>query len=389
MDLQRLRRDTPGCEAVLHLDHAGASLPPQCVLDAMVGHLELEARWGGYRAADHAAEALQDGYDAVAALLGCSSDEVAFVDSATRGWQLLFEAVPMGPGDRILCSRAEYVSNHLAFLQARERRGIVVVPIDSDPDGAIDLDHLDRELARGAALVALTHVPTQGGLVQPAAEVARRCRAAGVLLLLDACQSVGQVDVRGIDWDLLSATGRKYLRGPRGTGFLAVRREAMAHLATPLLDLHGASWTGPDTYTVRSDARRFEIWERPIAGLLGLRAAVRYALDLGIEALEDRIAHQATSLRTRLEALPGAQVHDQGRQRCGIVTFTVQGLEPAAVKRSLRAQDIHVSVVQRSSSLLDLSDRGLHSLVRASVHALTTDAELDRFLAALEREQTC
>lgn len=380
----RLRDDTPGCDFVLHLDHAGSSLPPEPVLQAMVGHLALEARIGGYRAAASQAEALDATHGLLASLVGAEADEIALVDSATRAWQLLLVALDLQPGDRVLCTRAEYASNHLAFLQLAERRGIEVVPIDGDDDGAIDLPSLERELGRGAALVSLTHVPTQGGLVHPAHAVGALTRAAGVPLLLDACQSLGQVDLRTVPWDLLSATGRKYLRGPRGTGFLAVRRAWLDRLAPPLADLHGATWEAPDRYRLRAGAQRFELWERSVAGQLGLAAAARYALDHDPAWLEARIATQGEALRQRLRAVAGCTVHDRGRHRCGIVTFTVAGVRSEALKRALWRQDIHTSVSAPASSRLDFTDRGLPPLLRASVHALTTDDELDRFVGAVE-----
>lgn len=382
LDIAQLRRDTPGCEHVLHLDHAGSSLAPRIVHDTIKEHLDLEARWGGYRAHDAVRPRLEQVYGDISTLIGCDADEVALTDSATRAWQLAFTAIDFQAGDRILCSRTEYASNHLAFLQLAERVDVEIVPIPPTAAGEMDLDHFERELHRGAALVALTHVPTNGGLVHPAAAVGALCRAANVPLLLDACQSTGQVDLANVPWDLLSATGRKYLRGPRGTGFLGVRREWLDRLRMPLMDLHGATWTDRSTYRARPDARRFELWEKNIADVLGLGAAVRYALDCGIDALERRIAFVARMLRDRLTDL-GAAVHDQGAHRCGIVTFTIDGLTPARIRAALRERDVHVSVSRRKSTLLDMDDRNLTELVRASVHALTTTEELDKFCTHL------
>lgn len=380
--VERLRDDTPGCDFVLHLDHAGSSLPPEPVLQATVGHLALEARVGGYRAAALRAEALEAGYDDLAALVGATRDEVAVVDSATRAWQLLLAGLDLGPGDRVLCTEAEYASNQLAFLQLRARRGIDVVPVPDGADGTIDLEALDRELARGAAVVSLTHVPTHSGTVQPAHAVGARTRAAGVPLLLDACQSLGQVDLREVPWDLLSATGRKYLRGPRGTGLLAVRKAWLDRLAPPLADLQGATWQPPDGFVLRDDARRFELWERSVAGQLGLAAAARYALDHDPTWLEARIAQQGGALRARLAEIAGIEVHDRGSALCGLVTFAVDGVAPRALRDALWGRDIHTSVTDPTRT--GPTSPGMAPRLRASVHALTTDDELDRFVAAVE-----
>jgi selenocysteine lyase/cysteine desulfurase len=285
----------------------------------------------------------------------------------------------------VLTARAEYASNYLSLLQAQRFLGIEIGVIPSDDAGALDADALADLLDDRVRLVAITHVPTHGGLVNPAAAVGRVCRAAGVPFLLDACQSVGQlpVDVDEIGCDALSATGRKYLRGPRGTGFLYVRRSVAEAIEPVGADLVGATWTAPDAYALAPGARRFAQYEGPYAAQLGLGAALRYLQDLGIRDVADRIGALAASLRERLAAVPGVRVTDSGHERCGIVTCTVDGRSPTELRDALRAQRINVSVSAAGSTLLDMSARGLTEVLRASVHAYNTDAELDRFTAAL------
>ncbi|MGK3998183.1 aminotransferase class V-fold PLP-dependent enzyme [Sorangium sp. So ce1024] len=385
MDIAALRRDTPACADVVHFNNAGASLPPTVVVDTVVDHLRREAAIGGYEAEAEAGARLEAVYDSVARLIGAGPDEIALVESATRAWDMAFYALRFGPGDRILTARAEYASNYIAFLQVARRTGAEIVPIPSDESGAVSLRELDRLLDERVKLIAITHVPTSGGLVNPAEEIGRRARSAGVPFLLDACQSVGQlpIDVEAIGCDMLSATGRKYLRGPRGTGFLYVRRGLLDRLDPPFLDLHAARWTAPDRYELRPDARRFEAWESHVAGRLGLGAAVDYALRLGLPAIRDRVCALAERLRARLAEVPGVAVRDLGEQRCGIVTFTRAGEDAAAVKARLGAQAINVSVSTAAGTLLDFHARGIPDLVRASVHYYNDEPEIDRFVAAL------
>ena len=387
-DVDRARRDTPGTRRVVHLNNAGAALPPVPVTDAVITHLRRESEIGGYEAAAAAADQVEHTYTAIARLIGCRVDEVAVVENATRAWDMAFYALNFGPGDRILTTRAEYASNVIAFLQVAARTGAVVEVIDNDESGQLSIADLRNRLNQGngpVKLVAITHVPTQGGLVNPAEEVGAATREAGVPFLLDACQSVGQmpVDVEKIGCDMLSATGRKFLRGPRGTGFLYIRRSMLDQLDPPFLDLHAATWTAPDTFVIRPDARRFENWETNYASKIGLGVAVDYALTWGLEAIQARVTGLARRLRETLSNLDGVQVHDQGLRQCGIVSFTIDGIPAATVRQHLHDHGVNVSVSLVDYARLDLPNRGLPDLVRASVHYYNTDDELDQLITAL------
>lgn len=378
---------TPGVDHVLHFNNAGAALPPDIVLSTVIGHLEREATIGGYEAANEAAGRLDSVYDSLAALIGAEPSQMAVVENATRAWDMAVYGYPFEAGDRVLTCRAEYVSNVLALLQLQERHGIEVVLIDDDEHGQIDLCQLEDELAQGATMVVLTHAPTNGGLINPAAAVGALCEQHGTFYVLDACQSAGQVplDVAALKCDVLSGTGRKYLRGPRGTGFLYAGPRALERIEPPFLDLHAAEWTGARTYEIRSDARRFENWETYYAGKLGLGAAVDYALELGVEATSERILALGSNLRSALDALDGVTSHDKGERRGGIVTFAVDGIASEDVQALLSAQQINTSTSPVGHARFDLPHRGLATLVRASVHYYNSEDEIDRFVGAVER----
>ena len=381
IDVAAVRHDTPGVQQRLHLNNAGASLMPQPVVDTEVEHLRLEARIGGYEAADAERERIQAVYASAARLVNCDPTEIALLENATRAWDAVFYSIPFEPGDRILTGRAEYCSNYLAFLQVTRATGAEVMVIGDDEHGQIDVKELRAAVDERARLIALTHVPTSGGLVNPAAQVGRVARETGVLFLLDACQSVGQmpIDVQAIGCDFLSTTGRKFLRGPRGTGFLYVSRQRIQQLHPPVVDVRAADWVSINEYRLQPDARRFETWEVSYACQLGLGRAIDYALGQGLGGIWARVRALGESLRAQLAAISGVTVHDLGETKCGIVTFTLARCDADRVQAELAAQGVNVDVSQVADTRLDLEARGLDRMVRASVHYFNTDREIARF----------
>ena len=382
IDVDLARSLTPGIHHVAHLNNAGSALAPQPVIEAVSGYLHREATIGGYEAEAEAADELERVYDSVASLIGAHRNEVALVESATAAWNAAFTSVPFAPGDRILTGRSEYVSNAINLLLAVERFGVEIVVVDDDDNGQISLDGLRDAIDERTKLIALTHVATSGGLVNPAVEVGRIAADAGVLFLLDACQSVGQrvIDVDQIRCSMLSATGRKFLRGPRGTGFLYVRDSVLDTLRPTQLDLRSANWTAPDRFEPVPSARRFEEWEGNRALQMGLGAAVDHAMSWGLDNIAIRTTGLAAQLRDALASLAHVQVHDKGVDMCGIVTFTVADVAATDVKAILAGNGINTSVTKLTSAQYDFPRRGLSEVVRASPHYYNTEAELHRLV---------
>lgn len=387
IDVVAARADTPGAAFVTHFNNAGASLMPRPVVDAVTEYLTEESRYGGYEVAEARADELRSVYDTLAVLIGSDRSEIAITDSATRAWDAAFSAMTFHPGDRILTTASEYASNAIAFLQSSKRTGVSVEVVPNRPTGEIDPDALDRMIDDRVRLIAINHVPTNGGLVNPAAEVGRVANAHGIAYLLDACQSVGQmpIDVDAIGCDLLSATSRKFLRGPRGAGFLYVRNAMLEYLEPAVLDLHGARWESLDCFAMRPDARRFELWERSPALVLGMGVAARYAVDIGLGAIWDRVFELGAMLRSGLRDVSGIRVHDVGSVQGAIVTFTVEGRSAVEVKAALHDTAVNVSVVTPNSARFDMEERGLPDLVRASVHYFNTEQEIERLTAVVAR----
>lgn len=385
-DLQRLRAETPGCAERIHLNNAGAGLMPAPVLRAITEHLELESRIGGYEASDARAAAIDDAYAAVAELLGCAPRNIAMVENATVAFQQALSAIPFQRGDAILTSVNDYISNQLMFLALAKRCGIEVLRAPEAPEGGVDVDAMTRLIReRRPRLVSLTHVPTNSGLVQPVAEVGRICRTQEVWYLVDACQSAGQLplNVHAIGCDFLSATSRKFLRGPRGAGFLFASDRALAAGLEPLFpDMRGAQWQAADSYQADATARRFENWEFAYALVLGTGAAVRYALTIGIDRIAPRTTALAALLREQL-AGAGFRVLDRGSQRCGIVTAAIPGCDADSLHSELQRRGINSSISRRAYAVIDFAQKGVEWALRLSPHYYNTEDELRRAVAVI------
>jgi len=386
LDIDRLRAETPGTRNRIHLNNAGAALMPAPVYEAVKDHFDLELAIGGYEAHARARAAFERTYDAIAELINCDRREIALVENATVGWQMAFQGMQFTPGDRILTAEAEYAANVIAYLQVAKQTGVKIDFVPSDESGQMDVAALDSMIDDRVKLISVTHVPTNGGLINPAVEIGRIARKHDIPYLLDACQSVGQipVDVAKIGCDMLSVTGRKYLRGPRGTGFLFVRSDFMDKLEPPFLDMHGAEWTSMDGYEMRPDARRFENWEFNVSGVIGLGVAVDYLLDLGIEETSARLCELAATAREKLAQVPGISVRDIGARKGGIVTFDHASKSAEEIKAHLATHNINVSVTGLSSTRFDLEKRGIEAMVRASFHYYNTEEEIDQLCAGLK-----
>jgi len=387
LNVEKARLETPACQKIIHFNNAGASLMPEPVLNTLIKYLKLEANIGGYEAAAKEKEKIESIYDTIALLINSRREEIALIENATRAWDMAFYSIPFKANDHILTGQAEYASNYLAYLQLSKKIGISIDVIPNDDYGQISISALEESIDENVKLISITHIPTNSGLVNPVIEVGKIANDYNnILFLLDACQSVGQmpIDVQKIGCDILSATGRKYLRGPRGTGFLYMKEELVKELEPPFIDLHAAKWISRNDYSIRSDARRFENWESFVAGKLALAEAVDYALKWGLDNIWKRIRKLGGIFRQELAKIPDVVIHDIGLMKCGIVSFTLHGKEPRLIKKKLYEKSINVSLSSIESTRLDMESRLLDSVIRASVHYYNTEDEIKRFCDVIE-----
>lgn len=387
-ELLTWRKDTPGCSAWIHFNNAGSALPPQAVTEAMLDYLRLESLRGGYEAVREQQEQLQQFYVAVGKLLQVKPLQIAYAYSATHAYARALSSVPFEKGDVILTSTNDYVSNQLAFMSLKKRWGVDYVRVADHPGGGIDLEDLEDKIRTWhPRLVSLTHVPTNSGLIQDVYGVGALCQSYGIWYLVDACQSVGQMplDMPAIGCDFMCGTFRKFLRGPRGAGFLAVSDRVLSQSLTPLfVDLQGADWDRMDGFTVKKTAIRFEEWERNYSTVAGAIACINYALHVGLEHISARSFMLAASLRQKAAAIPGVRILDQGQTLSAIVTLLVPA-GPEGLIEHLTARHINASLAPATAAWIDMYHKQADWLLRLSPHYYNTEEEVDLVVRALQQ----
>ncbi len=386
LDIDRIRRDTPSCSQLIHFNNAGCALSPKIVTDASIAHLQLEQEIGGYEAALRAESDILEFYSSLATLLNCESDDIAFIENASRSWELALYSIPWQQGDQIITLDNEYASNYLGLLHLQHQRGVEIILVPCGEDGLVELEKLESAITSRTKLIAITHIASQRGDIQPAAAIGKLAKAFDVLFLLDACQSIGQVqvDVDLIGCDYLCGTGRKYLRGPRGTGFLYASPAIRKRTEPLFIDNHSAVWKQADSYMIQASAIRYETWERNIAGKIGLAKAITYGNEIGIGNIEVEVRRLGKELSSKLAAVNKVTVFEQSAARSGIVTFQKQDVYANELSMHLRNSMINTSVSKASNAQLDLAKNKVGDINRASIHYYNTSAEIDRMVEAVD-----
>ncbi len=388
MNITLLRSETPGCETKIHFNNAGASLMPQSVLESITGHMHLEATTGGYEAADKKAKDIEGFYESAAKLLNCRASHIAFTSSATNSFARALSCIPFTEGDSILLANEDYISNQLAFLSLQKRFKIKILRAASLPTGGVDVDDMKKLMnAHHPKLVSLTHVPSNSGMIQPVEEVGQLCKERDLYYLVDGCQSVGQipVDVQKIHCDFLSGTLRKFLRGPRGAGFLYVSDKIIDQKLEPLfIDMRGADWISANEYAPLMDARRFEDWELPYSLVLGSKTAIDYANTIGIKEIQIRNKHLCEMVRQGVSENPNLRLLDIGANQSSIITLAITNQKASDVLQSLRSKNINTSVAHRSFALIDFDAKQIDWALRISPHYYNTENEVTILLDSIK-----
>jgi len=385
MNLDAVRNATPGTRKFIHFNNAGSSLPPLPVIEAVNQYNAEEFMRGGYETFELNKDSFHKTYNSVADLINCNPSELALMENATSAWNAAFLSINFEPGDIILATETDYASNYLAYLRLSERIPLEIKILPVEKSGEVSVGELKSMLSSKVKLVSVTHMPTNGGLVNPVEEIGATLKNSSAFYLVDACQSAGQypLDVKKIGCHFLSATGRKYLRAPRGTGFLYASKATLERTKPITLDLHSAIWTSLDSYVMEPSAKRYENWEFNYSNIFGLKAAAEYAVELGLDNIWERVQKLGQTLRDELSRIDGIMVQDRGSVQSGIVTFTSDKVEYTKLKKKLAVKDIHVGITPKAAAFLDMENRGLSSMIRSSVHYYNSETEIEKFIRVL------
>ena len=391
-EIQSLRQETEGCSNVIHLNNAGAGLMPDIVTKSIVNHIKLEASIGGYEASALQAVAIQEFYNQAGKLINCKPGNIAYTASATDSYTRALSSIPFKKGDVILTSNDDFISNQIQFLSCQKRFGVKIERVKNAAIGGIDLDDLDHKLKTlKPRLLSVTHIPTNSGLVQPVKQIGEIAANYETIYLLDACQSIGQMklDIEELKCDFLSVTSRKFLRGPRGSGFLYVSDRVLAQGLEPLfIDMRGAEWIEKDTYKQVEGAKRFEDWEFAYALVMGNMHAIEYCLKVGEARIWQRVKQLSAYMREKLSLISSVRVLDRGPELGGLVTFNVRGSDPVYLTDELLKRKINVVPSYRKFAVIDFDEKDVTWAIRASPHYYNTVDEIDQFIEAVKQITT-
>jgi selenocysteine lyase/cysteine desulfurase len=393
-EVLQFRAVTQGTKNVIHLNNAGCGLMPDAVTKAQLDHINLESEIGGYEASDLRADIINDFYNQAALLFNCKASNIAFTASATDSYARALSSIRIKSGDIILTDKDDFVSNQIQFLSLEKRLNVNIIHINNALIGGVDLNDLREKLHKyQPKLLAITHIPTNSGLVQPVNEIAKIYSEYAEnytdksWYILDACQSAGQMklDVRKLKCDFLSVTCRKFLRGPRGTGALFVSDRALQNGLEPMfIDMRGAEWKEKNLYEQQPTAMRYEDWEFAYSTVVGTREAIKYCLAIGENKIWQQVKLLSSFMRSKLEAVDGIRVLDRGPELSSSVSFYIKDKQPRYIVNEMLKRKINVVASYRAFGLIDFDEKGVNWVVRSSPHYYNTIDEIDYFIEAVK-----
>lgn len=376
----------------MYFNNAGAGLMSKGTYETLTNHMEIEMNVGAYKAAAIKSDAVNNFYLLAAKLLNAGSkDEIAFIDSASRGWNLIIYGLDIKESDVIVTLSSEYGTNLLTIYDIAKRTHCGIKVIQCDNEGNFSLDDVDQALQSGGTILAVSHVAAQGSIVNPVVELGILAQKYDAIYIVDGCQAVGQikVDVQQINCCAYVTAGRKWLRGPRGTGILYVRRNAP--IRTPQIDLASADLVFDELGTVvdvkvRDDAKQFELWEKSTSSLLGLANAIQEYMDYGIDTAEQEICAKANYIRSFVVSNQHLALVGSENSSTGVVGFYIKDpKQEKKVKELIEKENFIISYVCDWDCPTFFPQNGVQYIFRISPHYYTSNDDIQAICNLIQR----
>ena len=366
-----------------YFNNAGAGLMSENTFNSVIQHLNDERIMGAIRAANNKKSETEDFYSVAAKMLNADRSEIAFIDSASRGWNLITYGMAVDETSTIITLESEYGTNLLTIRDIVDKTGCELVLIQCDIQGHFSMEDVEEALKKPNPILAVSHVAAQGSIINPVEELGNLAEKYSALYIVDGCQAVGQipVDVKSIKCHAYMTAGRKWLRGPRGTGILYVKRDK--RLRTPIVDLASADLVFDENHKavglkIRSDARQYELWEKSIANVLGLRNAIYEYLDFGMEKASLIISRKANQIRKAINSNDNLQLVGDVISLSGTSAFYLTNPKKEDyVKMLFEQAGFIISYVCDWDCPVFFPQNGANYIFRISIHYYTDQEDID------------
>jgi cysteine desulfurase / selenocysteine lyase len=368
-----------------YLNNAGAGIMSTKTYEVIINYLKLEREIGAYHAAAKSKTLSDNFYINAAKLINANSpSEIAYMDSASRGWNMIVYGTPLKKGDTILTLSSEFGTNLITLFNYAKLNDFKVCVIKCDINGSFLIEEIENKLKEGAKLIAISHAVAHGSIINPVEEIGKLAKKYGAYYIVDGCQTVGQikVDVQSIQCDAYMTTGRKWLCGPRGTGFLYVK--SSSQMRTTQLDLASADLIFDDNLNlirieVRNDAKQFELWEKSFANLLGLSSAIEECLESKIEVISVKIQELSNKLRFAASSNENIKLIGKTISLSGILGFYLDDYSKESyVQNEFDKFDLRISTMSDWDCPMHFPKNGANKIFRLSPHFYTDNDTIEK-----------
>lgn len=367
----------------VYVNSAAASPPPRQVVDTSIDYLQKTASLGPYLPSfrEEVYQKIEETREKAAKFIGAKTSEMAFVKNGTEGINFIANGLTWNKGDEIILADIEFHSNYTPWLKLRDKKKVHLKIIKTDFSGVIDVNLIEQEISNRTKLITVSHLSNASGALQHIEKICEIAKKRDVLTLINASQTLGliPINVQELDCDFLTGCGRKWLRGPEGSGILYIRESLVESIEPTIIGWGGTTWDfETNEYYYLSTARRVEAGCPIVPSILGLGAAIDYAQNIGIEEIVTKVEALTRYSFQQLSVIEGIAIYGPKNieNRLAIIPFNVEGLHPDEITNYLEKNNIIIESGTFMANML-LQHYGINKMVRISPHYFNTKVEID------------